>query len=456
MSPRERKWRHPFQILHLRIFMLPSAFTFNVKTPGFCPDSSKRTTRPWLPSGLCCRLVAAIPIVLCHFALCQQSLSLHGAIEAALDSPNAQIANGQVDAAQGDVRQAGLRPNPRLFLQSEDLRPWADTFSFPDSTEDYGYVSQTFEIDGKRGKRVALANAYLHRSEAERTLRIRQIAGSVAAAYWSAAAAGLIADLLQHDLAAVDEMVRYHKERVDAGAMRGVDLIRMQIERDRIFLALEAARRDAELARIDLFKQIGRTLPKDITLTDDIAVTDELPAIDLATALSQRADIAAARDDVAAAEADLKLQHALAVPDPDLLGGYKRNVGTNTFYAALQIPLPFSSRNQGGIERAQAQLRIARASLQQTELVVGADIDAATESYQRELAIVRGTLPEMRARAKQNLDILTEAYRIGGVDLLRYLDAERTNIDVEVTSIRTLADYHQAVVRLQLAYGTQP
>jgi cobalt-zinc-cadmium efflux system outer membrane protein len=62
----------------------------------------------------------------------------------------------------------------------------------------------------------------------------------------------------------------------------------------------------------------------------------------------------------------------------------------------------------------------------------------------------------MRDRARQNLTILTEAYRIGGVDLLRYIDAERTEIDVEVTAIRTLADFHQAALRLQFALGVQP
>lgn len=433
--------------------MLSFASIQTAKRTGLCPDPSARPKRPRL---LGCIFAVTATVLLSPIAFGQQALSLHEAIEAALDSPNAQIANGQVDVAQGQVRQAGLRPNPRLFLQSEDLRPWANGFSFPNNTEDYGYLSQTFEIDGKRKRRVALANANLHRSDAERTLRVRQIAGAVAASYWSAVATERIANLLQQDLASVDDMVRYHKQRVDAGAMRGVDLIRMQIERDRLFLSLESARRDAELARIDLFRQIGRPPPKNAVLTDDIMATAQLPAVDPASALTQRADITVARDQVDAAEADLKLQHALAVPDPDLLAGYKRNAGTDTVYAALQIPLPFRNRNQGEIERAQAQLRIARASLQQAELVVRADIAAATENYQREFAIVQDTLPEMRARAKQNLDILNAAYQIGGIDLLRYIDAERTNIDVEVTAIRTLADFHQAVVRLQLASGGQP
>ena len=405
---------------------------------------------------LSCFFLLLVAILCGPVVLGQQALSLHEAIAAALDSPNAQIANGQVDVAHGQLRQAGLGPNPRLFLQSEDLRPWADDFSFPNSTEDYGYLSQTFEIDGKRRKRVALANAYLHQSEAERTLRIRQIAGSVAAAYWYAVSSEHVADLLQRDLAAVDDMVRYSKERVDAGATRGVDLIRIQIERDRIFLSLQAARRDTELSRIDLSKQIGRPLSKGTRLTDDITMTAQLPAIDLATALAQRADIAVARDQLTAAEADLKLQHANAVPDPDLLGGYKRNIGVDTFYASMQIQLPFRNRNQGEIERAEAQVHVARAALQQAEHIARTDIAAATENYQREFAVVQDTLPGMRANAKQNLDILTEAYRIGGVDLLRYLDAERTSIDVEVTAIRTLADYHQAFIRLQLASGAQP
>jgi cobalt-zinc-cadmium efflux system outer membrane protein len=159
---------------------------------------------------------------------------------------------------------------------------------------------------------------------------------------------------------------------------------------------------------------------------------------------------------VDAAEADVKLQRANGVPDPELFAGYKRDVGTNTAYAALQIPLPLRNRNQGEIARAEVHVRIARASLEETQLAVRADIEAAEENYQRELEIVRDTLPEMRAEAKQNLQIETEAYRLGGVDLLRYLDAERTDLDVEVMAIRTLGEFHQAATRLVLATGGQP
>jgi cobalt-zinc-cadmium efflux system outer membrane protein len=385
----------------------------------------------------------------------QTKLSLHEAIQQAQNSPTARIAQSQVDASQGQLKQAGLRPNPRLYLQSEDLRPWANDFDFPNNTEDYAYLGQTIEMDGKRSKRLQVANANLRRTDAQRALQMQQLAGRVAASYWYAVSAARISELLQRDLAAMDAMVQYHKERVDAGAMRGVDLLRMQIERDRLLITLEAAQREVALARVDLARQIGQPLSSDVELTDSIDSMETIPQRELSAVLAQRPDMAAAQDAVAAAEADLKLQKSLGVPDLDLLGGYKRNTVSNTLYTALQIPLPVRNRNQGEVQRAQANIQIAQAQLEQVKLTIHADVSAATEAYTREQDIVQKTLPDMQNHAKENLAIMSDAYKTGGVDLLRYIDAERTEIDVEVNALRMLSEFHQTAVRLQLAYGEQ-
>ncbi len=386
----------------------------------------------------------------------RSSLSLHDAIQQSQTSPQARIGQDQVDAVRGSVVQAGLRPNPRLYLQSEDLRPWADNFDFPNATEDYAYIGQLFELGGKRSRRLDLARANVRQAEANRLLFNQQIAGRVAAAYWTAVTSIGIEKLLEEDLHAVDEIVRYNKERVDAGAMRGIDLIRVQIERDRLLLALEATKREAVLSRIELFRQIGRTPDPNISFSDSLDSVAPFKAESLAVVLAARADVAAAQESVTAAEADVRLQRAVGVPDLDLLGGYKRNSGYNTAYTGLQIPLPFRNRNQGEVARAEVSVRLAKDRLQQLELSVGADIAAAQEAYTHQQAIVHDILPDMRARAKQNLAIMDDAYRTGGVDLLRYLDAERTAFDVEVTALRTLAEFQQAGLRLQLAYGVQP
>lgn len=385
-----------------------------------------------------------------------QQLSLHDAIQQALAAPRAQAAAAQTAEARGQVRQAGLGLNPRLFLQSEDWRPWGDDFDFPTQTENYAFLSQTFETDGKRHKRVGLAEARLGEVRAQEEVTRFSIAGRVAAAYWNAAVLARTATLLREDMQAVDEMVRYHKERVDAGAMRGVDLLRMQIERDRLLVTLRATERDAAQARLELFKQMGRPMPATVQLSDAVETPATVAPVAVEAVLAQRADLAEARQALAAAEADLKLQKANGVPDVDLVGGYKRNAANNTGYASLQMLLPVRNRNQGEIERAEASVRYAQSTLQAMDLQARAEIAQAEENFRREQAIVTDLLPDMRARARQNLLLLTEAYRIGGVDLLRFLDAERTEFEVEVNALRTYAEYQQAALRLQMSYGVQP
>lgn len=382
-------------------------------------------------------------------------LSLHDAVQRALVGPEAQMLEAQVQQVQGGVRQAGLGPNPKLYLQSEDLRPWADSFSYVDQTENYAYIGQTIEVAGKRGKRVALADARLLQSEADRSVRLRLLIGRVTLAYWTAAGQQRIAEFLRDDLAAVDDMVRYHRERVDAGAMKGVDLLRMQIERDRLAIALQQAERDAAQARLDLFKQMGAPVSA-VTLSDSLDELRPVPPVDIATVLQQRPEVQAARAAVQSAEADLRLQRANAMPDPDLFGGYKRNLGDNTAYGGLQIPLPFRNRNQGEIERARASIGGTQASLALVEQQVRIEVEQTYASYNAQRNIVEKTLPDMRLHANQNLDIIREAYRIGGVDLLRFIDAERTKFDVEVTAVRALTQLQQITIQLQLAYGVQP
>lgn len=384
-----------------------------------------------------------------------QGLSLHDAMQQALRSPQTTVLDSQLQQAQGVVRQAGLRPNPRLYIQSEDLRPWDDSFDFANHTEDYAYLGQAIEIDGKRSKRVALATTQLQQAQANRVLRVRQLIGRVSSAYWMAVSQKQIVDLLRQDMNVVDEMVQYHKARVDAGAMKGVDLLRMQIERDRLAVALRSAERDEQQARLELFKQMG-VAPSDAPLMDTLDTVPDVEPMSTDAVLAQRPDIAATRSAVQAAQADLRLQRANAIPDPDFFGGYKRNTGDNTAYGALQLSLPFSNRNQGEIQRAQASVTTAQAQLSVLEQQVSTEMKQAYENYLAQREIVEKVLPDMRQRSRQNLDIIREAYRIGGTDLLRFIDAERTEFDVEVSALRAMAQLQENAIQLRLAYGVQP
>jgi cobalt-zinc-cadmium efflux system outer membrane protein len=303
---------------------------------------------------------------------------------------------------------------------------------------------------------VEVAGAQLRQTQAQLALQIFQMDGRVASSYWQALSAARTVQLLEQDLSAVDGMVRYQNERVDAGAMRGVDLMRMQIERDRFAVALNTARSQAQVARMNLATEIGAPLAPDVQLSDSIEAIETVPEVPLSTVLQQRPEMAIAREAVTAAQADLKLQKSMGVPDVDVLAGYKRNNSDNTLFAGVQVPLPIFNRNQGNVETAQAGVQMAQDALEKTAIMVKNEVAAATATYQQEANTVQTVLPDERQQARQNLDIMRDAYKTGGVDLLRYLDAERTEIDVEVTALRTLAEFHMSAVQLQLAYGVKP
>ncbi len=388
----------------------------------------------------------------------QQPLTLAEAIRAGLAaSPQAHTSADQVELQRAQIAGARLRPNPRFYVTSEDLRPWADDFSFPTSTEDYGYFSQTVELDGKRGKRIAYAQTGLNRSQAQHLFQLRALAASIAGAYWYAETTRSVAEAWRLQLDGADRLVQYQSDRVKAGATAGVDLLRTQIERDRVSLYYAQAQRDAEAAAIELARVAATPAFQNAQLADPLeAEGPPIPELPLTDAVEQRPDVVAARDALKEAQAGLRLQHAYAVPDLDFIGGYKRNLGINTAYGGLQIDIPLFNRNQGGVATATAQTQLADDQLAYVRLLARSEIETAEADYRREQGLVRSTLPGATERARQNAAIIEDAYRTGGADLLRLLDAERVRIDTRLLAIQTWNAYHRAAVALQLAYGEQP
>jgi len=379
-------------------------------------------------------------------------LTLEGAVQQALSTnPQLDVAQGRIENAKGVRVQAGLGPNPRLALQSEDMRAWQEQpRSFANDTENYAYIGQTFEVAGKRARRVDVASAGVHRAEYERELLKRQLRARVSAAYWNAAGAARTRDLLRENLRTYEEDVNYSSNRVQQGVMAETDLMRVQLERDRVRMQLMTAERDAEQAIVELYRAMGKSEFPPTTLTDSLASPRAVVLPDLARVLEVRPEMQIAREAVTEAESNIRLQHADAKPDPEAFLGYKRNLGLDTVYAAVQVDLPFRNRNQGNIAAAQAQLHIAQANLRTTEAGVKADLASAERAYQDERKLLQ-TLPDTQARAEEAERLARAAFREGGIPLLRLLDAERYRIDLETQYSRALVDLQQSIVNLEYA-----
>ncbi len=374
--------------------------------------------------------------------------------QALSNNPSIDASRSRIDQAKGQRAQAALSPNPRLYLQTEDVR-WSSPppFSYWQSTEDYAYLGQVIEIGGKRGRRVDVATADLHNTELRNDLLKRQIQANVSLAYWTAAGAAHVRDLYQEDLRTYETDVQYIGNRVHEGVAPEVDLLRIEVERDRMRMQAINAARDYDQALVALYRSMGRSdFPVSTSLSGALEHLPSVSLPDIETALKLRVEEKLAQEATSRAEANVKLQHANAKPDPEILAGYKRDVGFDTLYAAVQIDLPLRNRNQGNIGTANAEVDMARSNLRLTEANIKADVTAALRTYSDEQHLL-DQMPATRTKAEETARLARGAYREGGIDLIRLLDAERSRIDFEIQYSQTLVQLRQSIVNLQVAGG---
>jgi outer membrane protein, heavy metal efflux system len=389
-------------------------------------------------------------------------LSLASALDRArMQNPQVAIARARVSEAEGMREQAGLLPNPVFYGSSENTPlSGSQPFTFGNDTDDYMYLIQKVELGGKRGRRIAFASENASIRSIQSELAMRQLLGRVALAYWMAAGSTTIAQLYQREVNTLVDITEYSGARVQKGATAEADLIRIQLESDRLEAQSRMAAEQARRSLIGLYREMGATdFPASIAFSDRLEDLHEIRPPDIQSILRERAEMREAQENVKAAQANLDLQRANAVPDPQLMAGYKRfsgsgqYTGQNTLFFGVQLPLPIFDRNQGGIAAAQARLQVGNNALKDEEIAIRAEVAAAQSDYEsRRQALVK-LMPGMLARAAETSEVAEGAYRLGGADILRLLDATRIDIETHVLYVQTLVDYQQSAVNLQLATG---
>ena len=389
----------------------------------------------------------------------QQPLTLREAVALALEThPLVAAARERVAGAEGLRRQSALRPNPTFSFQGENIRfNGPPAFPYWNATDTFAFVSQTFETAGKRDRRVEAAAAALVRAELEVELLRRQIAARVKQAYWAAAGSRRTLEVLLETAATFELTVRYHEVRVREGAMAEADLLRVRLEGERIALAAASAALEADRARVSLFREMGQSsIPASATY-EPIELDDAPPlGIEPEKALRERIELKLARAAVEQAEANYRLQLAAARPDLTTVVGFKRTEGLNTVLAGFQFDIPLRNRNQGNIAAAAAAVQAARAELASAENVVRAEVAAAARDYEVRRSQILGSLRPMMAEAAESARIAQAAYREGGWDLLRLLDAERLRLETELLYVRALTEFRQSAAALEAALGLAP
>jgi cobalt-zinc-cadmium efflux system outer membrane protein len=363
----------------------------------------------------------------------------------------------EIETADAEKLTARLRPNPSITVGLSDLPV---NFSGPlikEQTYDYG-ISRTFELGGKRSKRIGVADANSELARGQFQMAVWQITNDLKRKFYTVVLNQSLLNLAKENEATFAEIVKRTADLVNAGEISGLDLERVEVEKLKFDTDLANSERDYEVALRDLRFALGgdyRAMDIEVSGTIDYEPHqfshDEL----LDMALAARPDLKAAKLSEHAADANIRLQDAQRIPDLTLGGGIEQvPSGTSSYTFGVGIELPISNRNQG--ERAKALIEKRKAQNQEQLLTnqVLSDVDKSLVAFQMQKRRVDLYRTGVITKVDDIQNKTQIALKAGESSTLDLLDAIRTRRDTLSGFYQTLFDYQMSLLDLELATAT--
>src|SRR5215470_7486009 len=312
--------------------------------------------------------------------------------------------NGELGAARqtiaeatGRLHQAGLRANP--MLESN----YQKSVNTPDNSVTVG-ADLPLELAGRRAARVAVAERELEMRKAEAADYERRLAADVRAKYADAVAAARNLKLAEDALGIERDSYRLVTARVQLGKTAPLEQNTVLVELNRLrAIRLQSLAR-TELALLDIKKAVGMPPEQALRIRDDIPdhFQPAAQADAIRGAISDRADLAAARAAESLAQAQIEQARTEGKVDASIFANYQRmNFGfsqrgfdaqgalvpvAGIFHYAtfgVRLTLPVRNRNQGAVEAATAAAAAAGERRQFAETVIRNEVTASYARYHR-------------------------------------------------------------------------
>lgn len=373
------------------------------------------------------------------------------------------VAQTQVAAALAQLRIVREFPNPTLGLSTAKISTDGDPegTAMGNSLLNRSYdsivsLSQLFVV-GKRGLMRDAARAGVQSAQFQRDDARRLLLQAVTQAYAAAIAALRQADVLEDSAAKLRHEADIAAHRLRAGDISASDQAQLEIAADQDELNAEAERASAKTAVVTLEILLGEPAPSGTTpLADslDAWVRSIGPGLEEAP-VGHRPDIAAAESTVSQADANVKLEERLKVPDLTASVQYERNppVQPDTVGVGLSLPLPLWDRFDGEVLAAKAAREQTQAQLDKVRTQAAADVAAARVAYHEASQRARRYSGSLVPKSAEVARSVSYAYEKGGATLVDLLEAERNDNLIRVASVQAQADTASATVALQAALG---
>jgi cobalt-zinc-cadmium efflux system outer membrane protein len=317
-------------------------------------------------------------------------------------------------------------------------------------------VNQLIEIGGKRRARKDSATAGLRSAEARLADARRTLDAGVTQAYVTVLLAEEKRQILTDSATSLRKEAGIAEARQHAGEISLADKSQIEIAAERLELDATSAEADARNARIALETVLGARQPQGtLHLSDRLEPLAEIRPgeTNLQAALARRPDIRAAESARRKAEADMRLQRAIRIPDPTFLAQYEHEPPDqpNTLGFGVSFPLPLWNHNRGNITASQVAVEQAGVQLAKVEAAAAADILTSETTYSASITRWQRYREQLTPKSRQIRETVAFAYEKGGASLLDLLSAQRNDNDVRLATAQAAADTANAAAALRAA-----
>jgi len=361
------------------------------------------------------------------------------------------------------VPQAGALPDPTFAsgVINEGRAVPLDTLGEKDFSEVYFGLAQDVPFPGKRALReqVAREEAAAEGFAYERARR--ELAVAVAQAYYDVYAAQSALEIVERDLASMDQLVELARGRVAVGQGVQQDIFEAEVERSR----LEERRGLLEQELRALEAGVARLLDREaVPHWDRLAPPVPTPLAESVDALVAAAEQASPvlgelRDQVEAAERRLDLARRDLLPDLsfELVYHNRGKQDLDPFYTAgwtVTLPVYADRKQRRAIEQAAAELAAARSRTRGARADLRLGVQDACLRARTAQRILRLYDEGLLAQARLALDSALAQYEVGRVDFQAVLSSRRSLLESQIAYHAHVAAHQKAVARLALHLGS--
>jgi len=371
--------------------------------------------------------------------------------------------------AKGDVTTAKLLPNPILNNQMIAKQNGFNEFNILNplqknsggsawnagNRQDWLQLTMKIPVAGQRQYSIELAVKNLQLSEKNLAEYERNLLYLVANKWIDVWFIKERLNIIMRSKEYSDELLKINEIRLRNQVITQAEFLRTQNIGEQYEANLAAVEQIYKNETRNLEFLIGAENPIQIAVEDtSILYNSKLESFDalFKYAESNRSDIIANKVSQEVAITNVKLQEANAYPQPEL--GFIYNPQNTQPYMGtfVTIPIPINNRNQGEIQKSQANVKQTKSIQDALEKKLKAEIQNAIGEY-NVAKINFEKYKKIFHTTEKVLETVKYSYLKGGTTIIDYLDAQRSWFDAQNLYYESIFNLRKTFIQLEYVTG---